>query len=941
MKRKFYSLACLFVLLVSFMGASAQSQECASGSGPSVCTPQSGITQAGFYPNYDSLPCALDGIPYDTVIQFHVPSSADGYTVSSITILNIVNIPCNMCWASSSSSNSFGGNQTGCIRVMGTTYDEPGQYLLKVYANVTVSVPVIGNVTENDLNIDTVAGLKYYARVAVPGGACLPVDTLASIHYAENGIGTLTAPTISGNASFCTGGTAVLNATNSNYYGYVWSTGETTPSISVSSAGTYTVTVFGNCTSATASKTITSLVSPSDSISPANAAVCNGSSVTLTASGGGSYVWSTGSTSASITIAPTQATTYTVTVTGSNGCTVTASKTVNIGSLPTVSISPSSLSICSRYDTLLTATASSGVTYAWSSGSTSDTAQIAPVVNTTYKVTVTNASGCSATASRLVSVIPLNSTITANGSTTLCGGGSVTLSAPAGNSSYLWSDNETTQSITTSSAGTFTCTVTNSAGCTGVSNTITVTVSNNLSPQITASNTLSICPGGATVLNVGPGYTSYNWSVGATSDSIIATPTSTHTYTITVTQGACTGTAAATVNVGNFPVGVSITPAGPVYACNGNSVTLSIDSAYPSYHWNSGPTTDSIQVTSSGNYIVTVTENNACTGTAAVQVNFTAPPAPVISPADTSVCTGNPVTLDAGYGYLSYTWSTGDTGRTITVVSAGSYDVTVAEIGCSGTDANSAVVTVIATPDPAITPASTSICTGQSVVLTAASGFNSYNWSTGATTQSITVDSTGAYSVRVSLNGCIGSSTQPAAVYVNAIPTASASLVGTASGFSELQAGPANNVTYQWLIQQAQGGAYSSTGATSQFDTVVCSSQATYYSVVVNQNNCLDTSSSVEVICTGLSDISSLMSFTVQPNPAKDLIYVNYELNASTSVHLSVIDMTGQRVAEVVNTTEESGLHKHYLSITDLAPGIYLLNFMSDSGSFNTKFVKQ
>ncbi len=82
------------------------------------------------------------------------------------------------------------------------------------------------------------------------------------------------------------------------------------------------------------------------------------------------------------------------------------------------------------------------------------------------------------------------------------------------------------------------------------------------------------------MLNVGPGYGTYSWSLGATSDSIIATPTSTHTYSVTVTQGACVGSASATVNVGNFPVGVSITPAGPLSVCNGSTVTLSIDSSY-------------------------------------------------------------------------------------------------------------------------------------------------------------------------------------------------------------------------------------------------------------------------------------------------------------------------------------------------------------------------
>ena len=83
------------------------------------------------------------------------------------------------------------------------------------------------------------------------------------------------------------------------------------------------------------------------------------------------------------------------------------------------------------------------------------------------------------------------------------------------------------------------------------------------------------------------------------------------------------------------------------------------------------------------------------------------------------------------------------------------------------------------------------------------------------------------------------------------------------------------------------------------------------------------------------------MSFTIQPNPATDVLFVKYELNDNTNIKLSVIDLTGRNVIEVVNSAEVKGSHQHQVKLTDLSSGVYLLNFVTDNGSFNSKFIKQ
>ena len=151
-----------FVALCTLFCLNANAQECSLTSGPAICTAAASLPAPGFYPSEDSLPCIIDGVPYDTVIQFKSPPTADGYTIKTIAVTKIINLPCGLCWAMGEASNTINvsTNPDGCIRVQGTTYDAPGQYLIKVYANVTVTVPILGSITENNVYVDSVADLN-------------------------------------------------------------------------------------------------------------------------------------------------------------------------------------------------------------------------------------------------------------------------------------------------------------------------------------------------------------------------------------------------------------------------------------------------------------------------------------------------------------------------------------------------------------------------------------------------------------------------------------------------------------------------------------------------------------------------------------------------------------------------------------------------------------
>lgn len=196
---------------------------------------------------------------------------------------------------------------------------------------------------------------------------------------------------ITGTTPICVGRSSTLTASGGT--AYVWSTGQTTATITVSPVSTqsYTVTVT-NANTCTSTGTFNVVVNPLPIANvTGNNVVCQGISTTLTASGGTSYVWSTGQTSTAITVTPAVTTTYTVTVTNNNNCSSTASRTVTVNARPDANISGDTI-ICVGENTTLTATG--GGTYLWSTGQTTASITVTPAQNTTYTVTVTNSNQC-------------------------------------------------------------------------------------------------------------------------------------------------------------------------------------------------------------------------------------------------------------------------------------------------------------------------------------------------------------------------------------------------------------------------------------------------------------------------------------------------------------------------------------------------------------------
>lgn len=334
---------------------------------------------------------------------------------------------------------------------------------------------------------------------------------------------------------------------------------------------------------------------------------------------------------------------------------------------------------------------------------------------------------------------PINYAFTAQvnnaGPLTFCEGNSVTLNTTtsAQGASYLWSNGATTSSITATTSGTYTVTVTSARGCTRTVSKTVVVNPNPSQPVITPSAT-SFCTGSNGVSLQASQATSYNWSNGANTQSINVVFGG--TYTVTVSDAnQCTASAVAVTVTENTPTVPTIAASGATTFCTGGSVTLSVatPSNYASFNWNNSATTDTVNVTATGTYSVTTTDNNGCTAVSnTITTNVSNAPTPTISAnGATTFCDGDTVTLSATAGD-TYTWSNNATTQSIKVTTSGTYSVSVTNANaCNGVGtSNSIVVTVTPQPEAGFTSAVQGASNNIAFTNTSTDA-TSYNWNFG------------------------------------------------------------------------------------------------------------------------------------------------------------------------------------------------------------------
>jgi len=480
--------------------------------------------------------------------------------------------------------------------------------------------------------------------------------------------------------------------------------------ISIVDGGSLATSTITTLATATASNTIfrgvafspsSSCISPSITAMGSNSPICSNQPLLLTSSATGTgplnYSWfgtgtfSSSSTVSSPTVTGAASGGYTLAVSNSCG---TATAIVNATVNPTPTVSANAASICSGGTATLTATGAT--TYSWSTGATTASISVSPTSTTVYTVTGTSAS-CSSSITTTVNVIA-SPTLAVN-STSICAGGTATLTA-SGVSTYTWtSPVSNNASISVSPASTTVYTVSgNAAGCAGTFSA-TGTVSVNPLPTLTVSPASpTICAGQSSSLTV-TGVTSQTWAPGAqTTASISVTPTTTTVYTVTGTNATgCANTTMVTVNVNPLPTLTATSGS----VCTGKTTTLTASGTSATYSWNpSGVTTNTILVSAAnaGLFTFTITGTSAQGCSKSITANLVGIATPTINVTATPsvICAGSSATLTAT-GATSYTWSNGvanGTGFTPTTTATYTVTGTSAVGGCT----NTAVSTVSVNP---------------------------------------------------------------------------------------------------------------------------------------------------------------------------------------------------------------------------------------------------
>ncbi len=366
-------------------------------------------------------------------------------------------------------------------------------------------------------------------------------------------------PTISasGSATICAGSTVDL--TSSTPTGNVWSTAETSSTITVGTSGSYTVTSndANGCPATSAPFVVTVNAAPSISAGTVNDPTSCGTatgSIQVTGASSGTVSWtgtasgsSGGSVSLPYSITGLAAGSYNITLVDGNGCTsnllAQPLNDPNPPTTPTISNS-GALTFCDGGSVVLTSSYT-GAGNSWTTGETTD--NITVTTSQTISVTYTDGTGCSSTSAPIVVTVnpnPSAPTITPSGSTTICDGETVTLSSSQGTGN-VWSTGETTQNIDVTTAGTIDVVYTDANGCSATSSPITITVNPLPTVSLAALNQVCDYTPSFTLSGGTPAGGTYSGTGVTGGDFDPATAgLGTHTITYEYTDGnGCTNTA--------------------------------------------------------------------------------------------------------------------------------------------------------------------------------------------------------------------------------------------------------------------------------------------------------------------------------------------------------------------------------------------------------------
>lgn len=742
-----------------------------------------------------------DGIAVDDILIQNAPPNVANFSfactgANTIKFTNL-STPC-----ASSYSWNFGDPASGAANTSSST-------------NPSHTYPAGGTYT---VTLNSTGPCNAAGSVSIPVSITTASITSTKISCNGAGNGTATANVSGGTGPFT----------------YSWSPGgATTQTITGLSPGAYTVQVSGAGICPVSSTVTITQPAALTATAGSTASTCGASNGTATVTAGGgsgayTYSWSpSGGTAA--TASGLAAGSYTCLVTDAKGCTSAATTIVTQPS--TLSVTPATLNLKCNGGTngAASATVSGGTaayTYSWSpGGATTDT--INGLGAGTYTCLVTDASGCSFTATAIVTQPAIlaasaaQSNVKCNGGTT--GLATAVVSGGTGTYSYSWTPgNATTDSINGIAAGIYTCVVKDANGCT---TTMTDTVKQPTALSAITTQTNVLCHGASTGLAVvapvgGTSSYSYSWNSGlGVKDSAVALAAGTYTCMITDSHN-CSFPSVVTIAEPAALAGAATATATTCAGTSGSAI------AHPSggtgaytYSWSGGGgIKDTASTLSPGSYTCTITDANGCSTTTSATVTTPSTLAAIPSQVNVKCNGGNTgsaaVAVSGGTASYTYSWTPGGASTdTIVGLVAGVYTCTIKDAnGCLLT--SSTTITEPALLSVAVIPTNVS-CNGShdGAITAIASGGSiayTYSWSPGsAVTATVSGLAPGKDTCFITdANGCKTSAftniTEPAVLASSAVPTASTCKLSNGS-ITTNTTGGTSPYTYSWSPSGGSG----------------------------------------------------------------------------------------------------------------------------------------
>ena len=601
--------------------------------------------------------------------------------------------------------------------------------------------------TGDDLTVNTVG--TYYVDVIDVNG-CTATDTADFKFFSGATID------LGSDITICPGTTASFDA--GTFASYTWqdATGNQTYTGNIEEVVYVDVMDADGCI---ASDTAEIFMATSLPINLGNdTAVCDGETVMLDAGypvTGYTFSWNTGETTPTITVNSTGI--YGVEVEDITGCSGSDSIVVIVNLNPTVDLGPD-VTVCPDFDSLFTV-GSSWTTVLWNDASTAGDL----TVNTagTYYVDVTDANGCSATDTADFNFFR-GATVDLGSDITICPG--TTASFDAGTfTTYTWQDATGNQTYVVDVASVVYVDVLDFDGCIA-SDTAEIFMA--ISLPVDLGNDTAVCEGETVTISSGypsVGYT-FLWNTGETTNEITKGTVGVYGVLVQDVNG-CTGGDTMNLAINLLPVvDLGIDKA----ICEGMIESFDAGTRWSTIIWNTLETSQVIDVDSTANYIVSVTDINGCeaSDTALLTVNIN----PIVALGnDQTVCPGSKALFDAGI-YVGYVWQDGTTTNSYSSSTEEQVYVTVTDVnGCIGRDTAEIFVrnALLVDLGPDL-----DTCAGNTIDLLSGYSvtFNTFVWNTLETTDNITVNASGTYFVDVTdKNGCTGNDTVEIIVHANPI----------------------------------------------------------------------------------------------------------------------------------------------------------------------------